>query len=582
MKSLRALLPYFKKYKQKYIIGWILTTLSSLATACMPYFVKDAINTLQKGTATSSSLLIDCLLIIGSSAIAGYLFYQVRQTIIVASREIEYDLRNDFLSHIQSLSMRFFQNTPQGEVMAYATNDINAVRNMIGPAVMYSADTLTTFIFSTVFMLSISPLLTAVVIIPLPLMSIGVYLIGKRVHPLFDAVQSHYADMTARATESMSGMRIIKAYVREKYEYNIFDKLSDEYYQKNMRLAKVQSLMMPVIFGFVGMSVVILLLVSAPMIIAKTFTLGEMAAFLIYLGMLSWPFIALGWVTNMVQRGTASMARLQVIFDTKPDIEDGIMVDQTISGIKGDIEFQNVSFRYREELPYVLRHINLKIPSGKTLAVIGRTGSGKSSFVDLIPRLYDTTEGTILIDGHDIKKIPLTVLRKNIGMVPQESFLFSETIHRNIGFGLDQATEAEVASAAQSAEIYADISSFPHHLETLVGERGLTLSGGQKQRTALSRALARDPNILILDDSMSAVDTATEEKILANLREVMKDRTSVIISHRISTVKNADVIIVLDQGSIIEQGSHEELLAKGGAYHDLYRKQLLEEALEQA
>ncbi len=582
MKSLRYLLPYFKKYKKKYILGWVLTTLSSLATAVMPLYVGHAINTLQAGTATSSSLLSDCLFIIALSGAAGYLFYQVRQTIIVASREIEYDLRNDFLKHVQTLSMRFFQNTPQGEVMAYATNDINAVRNFIGPAVMYSADTLTTFIFSVVFMLSISPLLTVAVIVPLPLMSLGVYLIGKRIHPLFDAVQAHYANLTARATESISGMRVIKAYVREDYEKNLFDVMSDEYYKKNMRLAKVQGLMMPVIFGFVGMSVVILLLLSAPLIVEKKMLLGEMTEFLIYLGMLTWPFIALGWVTNLVQRGAASMSRLQVIFDTKPDVEDSRDADQTISEVKGEIEFQNVSFRYREELPYVLRHITLRIPSGNTLAIIGRTGSGKSSFVDLIPRLYDTTEGTILIDGHDIKKIPLSVLRKNIGMVPQESFLFSDTIHKNISFGLETGTDEQVASAAQSAEIYADISSFPHHLQTIVGERGLTLSGGQKQRTALSRALARDPNILILDDAMSAVDTATEEKILSNLREIMQERTSIIISHRISTVKNADEIVVLDQGQIIEQGTHEELLKLGGAYHDLYKKQLLEEALEQA
>lgn len=556
--------------------------LSSLAAAIMPMFIRHAINSLQNGTATSSSLLEDCLFIIGLATITGYLFYFVRQTIIVASREIEYDLRNDLLSHTQTLSMRFFQNTPQGEIMAYATNDINAVRNFVGPAIMYSADTLTTFLFSVIFMLSISPILTVAVITPLPLMSLGVYLIGKRIHPLFDSVQSHYADLTARATESISGMRIVKAYVREKYEQNRFDVMSEEYYKKNMKLARVQGLMMPVIFGFVGMSVVLLLLVSAPMIISKTMMLGEITAFLIYLGMLAWPFIALGWVTNLVQRGAASMARLQVIFDTKPDVEDGRDVDQTISQIKGEIEFQNVSFRYREELPYVLRHINLHIPSGKTLAIIGRTGSGKTSFVDLIPRLYDTTEGTILIDGQDIKKIPLSVLRKNIGMVPQESFLFSDTIHENIAFGLEGGTEVQVAGAAQSAEIYADISSFPQHLKTIVGERGLTLSGGQKQRTALSRAIARDPNILILDDSMSAVDTATEEKILSNLRGIMKDRTSIIISHRISTVKNADEIIVLDEGRIIEQGSHEELLRLGGSYHDLYRKQLLEEALEQA
>ncbi|MEI8134083.1 MAG: ABC transporter ATP-binding protein [bacterium] len=582
MKSLLNLLPYFKRYKKKYILGWVLTTVSSLATALLPSFVRHAINSLQDHSATGMSLFYDCLLIVASSAAAGYLFYLVRQTIIVASREIEYDLRNDFLAHLQTLSMRFFQNTPQGEVMAYATNDINAVRNFIGPAIMYSADTITTFIFSVAFMLSLSPTLTLAVVAPLPLMSLGVYLIGRKINPLFDAVQSHYADLTARATESISGMRIIKAYVREEYERKNFDVLSDEYYKKNMRLAKVQGLMMPVIFGLVGMSVVILLLMSAPLIINGTMKLGEMAAFIMYLGMLTWPFIALGWVTNLVQRGAASMTRLQVIFDTKPDVHNSAFADAGIDNIHGEIEFRDVSFKYRDELPFVLRNVNLRIQSGTTLAIIGRTGSGKTSFVDLIPRLYDTTQGTILIDGHDIRKIPLEVLRKNIGMVPQESFLFSDTIHENIAFGLEESLEASVAEAAQSAEIYADISSFPHRLQTIVGERGLTLSGGQKQRTALSRALARNPKILILDDSMSAVDTATEEKILANLKGIMKGRTSIIISHRISTVKNADMIIVLDQGTIIEQGTHDELLAHGGAYHDLYKKQLLEEALAQA
>ena len=309
MKSLLYLLPYLKRYKKKYIWGSILTTLSSLATAFMPRYVGHAINLLQTGTATSEKLFVDCLFIIGFSALAGYLFYLVRQTIIVASREIEYDLRNDFLAHIQTLSMRFFQNTPQGEVMAYATNDVNAVRNFLGPAIMYSADTLTTFVLSLVFMLSLSPLLTMAAIAPLPLMSIGVYLIGKRVHPLFDSVQSYYADLTARATESISGMRVIKAYVREDYEKNVFDVMSDEYYKKNMRLAKVQGLMMPVIFGFVGMSVVILLLLSAPKLINRTMGLGDVTQFVLYLGMLTWPFIALGWVTNMIQRSAASMAR---------------------------------------------------------------------------------------------------------------------------------------------------------------------------------------------------------------------------------------------------------------------------------
>jgi ATP-binding cassette subfamily B protein len=580
MKSLLRLIPYFRKHKGKFLWGFLFVAISSLGTTYAPHFVGHAIDSLKEGTATLESLALDALAVIGLSAGSGYLFYLVRQTIIVASREIEYDLRNDLLAHIQSLSMRFFQNTPQGEVMAYATNDINAVRNVVGPAVMYSADTLTTLIGAMIFMLTLSPILTLVTLAPLPLVSLSTYLIGKRVTPLADAVQSHYADLTARATESISGIKVVKAYVRESYEESIFNKLSDGYYEKNMRLAKVQGLMMPVIFGFMGLSVVILLLFAGPKVIAGTLSLGVMAQFMIYLGMLAWPFIAFGWVTNMVQRGAASMARLNVIFHTKADIEDSANVDHSIREIAGDIEFKNVSFRYREELPYVLKNINLRIPKGKTLAIVGKTGAGKTSFIDLIPRLYDITSGEITIDGKSIKEIPLAVLRKNIGMVTQEAFLFSESLRENISFGLRDATEAEVIDAARSAELHSEIMEFPEKYDTIVGERGITLSGGQKQRTSLARALARDPRILILDDAMSAVDTSTEERILTNLRRIMKERTSIIISHRISSVKDADEIVVITDGEMKERGTHEELLAHKGWYYELYQKQLLEEALE--
>jgi ATP-binding cassette subfamily B protein len=580
MKSLLRLIPYFRKHKGKFLWGFLFVAISSLGTTYAPHFVGHAIDSLKEGTATLESLALDALAVIGLSAGSGYLFYLVRQTIIVASREIEYDLRNDLLAHIQTLSMRFFQNTPQGEVMAYATNDINAVRNVVGPAVMYSADTLTTLIGAVIFMLMLSPLLTLITLAPLPLVSLGTYLIGKRVTPLADAVQSHYADLTARATESISGIKVVKAYVRESYEESIFNKLSEGYYQKNMRLARVQGLMMPVIFGFMGLSVVILLLFAGPKVIDRTLSLGVMAQFMIYLGMLAWPFIAFGWVTNMVQRGAASMARLNVIFHTKADIEDSANIDRSITEISGDIEFRNVSFRYRDELPYVLKNVNLRIPKGKTLAIVGKTGAGKTSFIDLIPRLYDVTSGDITIDGKSIKEIPLSVLRKNIGMVTQEAFLFSESLRDNISFGLRDATEAEVIDAARSAELHSEIMEFPEKYDTIVGERGITLSGGQKQRTSLARALARDPRILILDDAMSAVDTSTEERILTNLRRIMKERTSIIISHRISSVKDADEIVVISDGEMKERGTHEELLAHKGWYFDLYQKQLLEEALE--
>lgn len=547
----------------------------------MPSFVGKAITALEHGEATTAHLMQYGLAIIALQGVSGFLFYLVRQNIIVASREIEYDLRNDFLAHIERLSMRFFQNTPPGEIMAYATNDINAVRNFLGPAVMYTADTVTTFVFVLIFMLVLSPVLTLAVLAPLPLMSIGVYLIGRKVAPLADQVQSQYADMSARATESISGTKVVKAYVREKYEEHVFDQLSEDYYRKNMKLAKVQGLMMPVIFGFMGLSVVILLLLGAPMYSDKVLSLGDMTQFVMYLGMLAWPFIALGWVTNMIQRSAASMTRLGHIFDLQPDITDQ-SVNGSTAPVKGEIEFRNVSFRYRDDLPFVLEDISFRVMPGKTLAIVGKTGAGKTSLIDLIPRLYDVTKGEILLDGLDIRYIPLAKLRGAIGMVAQESFLFSEPLRDNIAFGIGKSSEAEVIDAARSAELHKDIEDFPQGYDTIVGERGITLSGGQKQRTSLARAIARDPHILILDDAMSAVDTATEERILSNLRSIMRERTSIIISHRISTVKDADEIIVITDGKISERGSHESLLSSRGWYYELYQKQLLEEALEQA
>jgi ATP-binding cassette, subfamily B, multidrug efflux pump len=581
VRSLLRLLPYFKRHRNKYIFGLILVTLSSAATAFMPRFVGKGITAIEQGTATTSLLLEYGLMIVALQAISGYFFYLVRQNIIVASREIEFDLRNDFLSHIEKLSMRFFQNTPPGEVMAYATNDVNAVRNFLGPAIMYTADTITTFLFVLTFMLFLSPILTLAILAPLPLMSVGVYLIGRKVTPLADQVQAQYADMSTRATESISGTKVVKAYVREDYEEHIFGRLSEDYYNKNMRLAKVQGLMMPVIFGFMGLSVVILLLLGGPMFADKRLSLGDLTQFVIYLGMLAWPFIALGWVTNMIQRSAASMIRLGHIFDLQPDIKD-INVNGKDSSIKGEIEFRNVSFKYREELPFVLKNISVHVAPGKTLAIIGKTGAGKTTLIDLIPRLYDTTEGEILIDGINIRAIPLTKLRTSIGMVAQESFLFSEPLRDNIAFGTGKLTESEIVNVARVAELHKDVGDFPQGYDTIVGERGITLSGGQKQRTSLARAVARDPQILILDDALSAVDTATEEKILSNLRQIMRKRTSIIISHRISTVKEADEIIVLADGAVSERGTHNSLLAHRGWYYELYQKQLLEEALEQA
>jgi len=597
MKSLLRLLPYFSRYKKMYIRGSVLVAFSSVAQAMWPMFFGNGIDAITQGKATMSSLFIQAGIIVGLAFLSGFLYYLVRQNIIVASRLIEYDLRNDLLAHVERLSMRFFQNTPQGELMAYATNDIDAVRFFVGPSIMYTADTAATFLAVFGFMLALSPTLALAAVVPLPIMSIAVYFIGRKVHPLFDSVQAHFATLTGRTTESISGMRVVRAYVREAYEQSVFNGLAKGYFDKNMRLARTQGLMQPIIFSFMGLSTVILLLVGGALIIGHHLTIGQLSEFIVYLGMLTWPFIALGWVTSMVQRGAASMARLGKLFDTEPEIKNSVHTNRQIASLRGEIEFHDVSFQYRPELEPVLSGISLRIEQGTTLAIMGRTGSGKTSLVNLIARLFDPTEGTITVDGHDLRTIPTEVLRANIGFVTQETFLFSETIAENIAFGVsgtDFADETRgshrtngigslgTEEAAKAADIYDNVMEFPEQFQTMIGERGITLSGGQKQRTAIARALARNPRILVLDDAMSAVDTATEERILSNLRNDSQPRTTVLISHRTSTAREADMIVVLDRGQIIERGTHQQLLAEEGAYYDLYRRQLLEESLERA
>jgi len=580
LRSLFTLKKYFIRHKKKLLWGFVFILLSNISSVYVPILIRDSIDELQKNI-SSDALLTYALLIVGVTFFSGVFRFLIRETIIVSSRLIEFDMRNDFWDHLQKLPMKFFQNTKTGDIMAHATNDINAVRNFFGPAVMYSVDTATTFVLTIAIMISINPVLTLLSLIPFPVLSLLVYKLGKKIHKRFTAIQEHFSVLTAKAQENLSGIRIVKAYVREAFEIDSFRNLSLEYFKKNMKLVKIQAFFFPLMFMIIGTSMIIIMWFGGVMVIEEELTLGEITAFILYLGYLIWPAIAFGWVTNIVQQASASQKRLNAILNIEPEISEISKADYDSFDIRGEIEFRDVTFRYRENLEPVLKNINLKIHAGSTLAIVGYTGSGKSTIVNLIPRLHIVTEGQILIDGIDINDIPLGVLRESIGYVPQETFLFSETVKNNIAYGLDEIDEPKIVLAAEVTHLIQEIEEFPKGFETIVGERGITLSGGQKQRTTIARAVVKEPKILILDDCLSAVDTNTEEMILRKLRKVMEQRTSIIISHRISTVKDADNIIVLNDKRIAEEGTHDELVVLGGIYSELYTKQLLEQELEE-
>ncbi|MCB9249777.1 MAG: ABC transporter ATP-binding protein [Ignavibacteriales bacterium] len=580
MNSLKTLNKYFFRYKTKLILGILFIFLSNAAQVYIPILLKDSVDALQKHL--SNEIIIKyALLIVGTAIFGGVFRFLIRTTIIIVSRRIEFDLRSDFWEHIQKLPTRFFQNNSTGNIMAHATNDISAVRMYIGPAVMYSIDTISKFIIIIVIMLNLNVWLTIYALIPLPILSFLVYKLSKKIHSRFTKIQEKFSELSSKAQESFSGIRVIKSYVREQDEIKQFTKLGKDYLNRNMEMVKIQAFFMPMLFMITGISVIIVMWIGGSMVIEGTLTLGEIIAFIAYLSLLIWPVIAFGWVINIIQQASASMKRLLKIFAEIDDVEDSSDSVKTKVEIKGGIEFKKVSFKYGKELPTVLDNINLKIPVGSSLAIVGHTGSGKSSLINLIPRLFDVTKGEILIDGINVKQIPKSILRKSIGLVSQETFLFSDTLFNNIAFGLEKPNTEIIENVSNISQLKKDIDSFSQGYETILGERGITLSGGQKQRTSLARALAINPKILILDDSFSAVDTHTEEEILNKLKEFMKGRTSIIISHRISTVKNADNIIVLENGIIAEQGKHDDLVALNGIYADLHNKQLLEEELKE-